>query len=331
MRAAESAVLRSVIAAVTIGMTLLSGCAPPSTVVASTAPGAPAALRHATAALAAPLSFDAAPGDGAGPDPAHLLPGLYALDRLAVDVNGTTVTIRAQRPCTAVLDELLAGQWTGRVIPAMESPLSATMVVLSYGDHLAIAYLKDGESSCIGSVTAASQVDITTEGALDATGAALELPLYCHVGPNLNGDDLKDLSLSYFGLFAAAGDPFVIMASGPANVGTHQITVDEDGGEGITVLPLKKGVAPIDAAVTFLSTFFAGQGDPEDAFAQFTGMFAGGGTVDVTSADPLVATLTTGTLAAYDEDADEDDGVMQQINGAAGQSLTLTAPLHCDL
>lgn len=361
MSAPRSAKVWSVAAAVTAGMTLLAGCASPES-AAPPSPSAPQALRAAAAALLSPPSFDsAAPSadDAPGTDPESLLPGLYALDRLAADVNGATVTIRAQRPCSEVLDELQAGQWAARVIPATDSPLSSTMVVLSYGEHLAIAYLKDGESSCVGSVTAGSDVDITGGGALAATGAAVELPLYCHVGPDLNGQDLKDLRLSYFGLFATAGDPFVIMVSAPAQVGTQQLTMDEEGGQGITVLPLKKDVAPIDAAVTFLSTFFAGQGSPDDAFAQFTGMFYGGGTLKVTSTDPLEATLTTDALAAYDESADDDDdsdegddgsaydsdgnpiessddsdqdddsGVMQEIGGAAGQSLTLTTPLHC--
>lgn len=315
-------------------LALLAGCASPGADAAGE-PSAPQALRHTAAALIA-APFSDAPvvrGDDApSADPADLLPGLYALDRLAIDVSGTTVTIRAQRPCADVLDELQAGQWSARVIPATDSPLSATMAVLSYGKHLAMVYLKDSESACVGTVTAASDVEVKGGGALTATGAGLELPLYCHVGPNLDGDDLKDLVLSYFGLFATASGAFVVMASGPAGVGSHTLTVDEEGSQGITILPLKPGAVPIDAAVIFLGTFFAGQGDPETAFAQFTGMFAGGGSLAVTTTSPLQATLTTDTLAAYDENEDDegsDDGVMQQIGGAAGQSLTLTAPLHC--
>lgn len=336
---------------------LLTGCAAPGNHAAAPARSAPQALRAAAAALlaapawAGPESGEAAPSA----DPAGLIPGLYALDRLAIDVSGTTVTIRSQRPCTDVLDELQAGQWTARVIPAADSPLAMTMMLLSYGEHLAMVYLKDSESACVGTVTAASEVEMKGGGALTATGAGLELPLYCHVGPDLNGDDLKKLALSYFGLFATASGAFVVMMSGPAGVGSHTLTVDEEGSEGVTILPLKPGVAPIDAAVTFLGTFFGAQGDPETAFAQFTGMFAGGGTLDVTAADPLTATLTTDALAAYDEDADDDsdedddsgyddegnpiegqdadddsdDGVVQELGAAAGQTLTLTAPLHC--
>lgn len=369
---------------------LVAGCAAAALLAGCAAPGgddaagpadalsAPQALRAAaTALLAVPAprasaSLESAPegpvlegpvvsgpvvngADAPGATPADLLPGLYALDRLAIDVNGTTVTIRAQRPCAEVLDELRAGQWTARVIPAADSPLAMTMALLSYGEHLAMVYLKDSAAACVGTVTAASQVDVTGGGAVTAAGAGVELPLYCHVGPNLDGDDLKDLVLSYFGLFTTASGAFVAMASGPATTGSHTLTVDEEGSQGVTILPLKPGTVPIDAAVTFLSTFFAGQGDPETAFSQFTGMFAGGGTLDVTSSSPLEATLTTDTLAAYDDDADDDDdesddsgydsdgnpidgsegddeaggGVMQEIGGAAGQTLTLTAPLHC--
>jgi hypothetical protein len=220
---------------------------------------------------------------------------------------------------------------------------------------MAMAYLKGSDASCVGSVTAGSPVDITARGALTATGTGMELPLYCHVGPNLDGDDMKDLLLTYFGLFTTASGSFVVMGAAPANTGSHRLAMDEEGSEGITVMPLKPNVSPVDAAVTFLGTFFAGQGDPESTFAQFTGMFTGGGTIDVTSSDPLEATLVTDTLAAYDEDADDvdydesdasgydtdgnpiesadddedDDGVVGQLGAAAGQSLTLTVPLHC--
>lgn len=355
------AILRRLLAG-GVAAAVLAGCGAAASNPAGPphAASAPQALRAAAAALLAPPSFGApvvrGKTDAPSAAPADLLPGLYALDRLAIDVNGTTVVMRAQRPCSDVLDELQAGQWTARVIPAADSPLSATMAVLSYGEHLAMAYLKATDTTCVGSITAGSPVDITGGGALTATGAGVELPLYCHVGPDLNGDDLKDLLLSYFGLFTTASGSFVVMGSGPANPGSHQLAIDEEGSQGITILPLKPGVAPIDAAVTFLGAFFAAQGDAEDAFAQFSGMFAGGGTLDVTSSSPLEATLTTGTLAAYDEsaedddyddesdasgydadgnpidstdDEDDDDGVMQEIGAAAGQSLTLTTTLHC--
>lgn len=350
---------RLIAACAAAAMTLLAGCAVPAgDTPSSHTPSAPQALRAAATALLAPPSFDeAATGntEASGAAPADLLPGLYALDRLAVDVNGNTVVFRAQRPCSEVLDELQAGQWTARIIPAMDNPLSATMAVLSYGDRMAMAYLKGSDASCVGSVTAGSPVDVTAGGALTATGAGMELPLYCHVGPNPGGNDPKDLLLTYFGLFTTASESFVVMGAAPANVGSHQLAMDEEGSQGITVMPLKPDVLPIDAAVTFLGTFFAGQGDPESTFAQFTGMFAGGGTIDVTSSSPLEATLTTDTLAAYvddadddddsendssgydadgnpvesDEDGENDDGVVEKLGAAAGQSLTLTAPLHC--
>lgn len=339
------------LASIAAAMTLFSGCAAPG----SDAPpahtlSAPQALRAAATALLAPPSFGDAPSgntDAPGASPADLLPGLYALDRLAIDVTGTTVILRAQRPCSDVLDELQAGQWTARIIPAMDNPLSSTMAVLSYGDRMAMAYLKDSDASCVGTITAGSPVDITAGGALTAAGAGMELPLYCHVGPNLDGDDLEDLLLTYFGLFTTASGSFVVMGAAPANAGSHRLTVDEEGSQGITVMPLKPDVSPVDAAVTFLGTFFAGQGDPENAFTQFTGMFAGSGTIDVTSSNPLEATLTTDPLAAYDDEEDdtdyggydhtddgdeedeEDDGVLDELGAAAGQTLTLTAPLHC--
>jgi hypothetical protein len=322
--------VRRLIAGSVAAMTLFSGCAVPGS---DAPPGhthsAPQALRAAATALLAPSFDPTASGrsDAPAAAPADLLPGLYALDRLAIDVNGSTVVIRAQRPCSAVLDELQAGQWSARIIPAMDNPLSTTMAVLSYGDRMAMAYLKDSDASCVGSVTAGSPVDITVGGALTATGAGIELPLYCHVGPNLDGDDVKDLLLTYFGLFTTASGSFVVMGAAPANAGSHRLAMDEEGSQGITVLPLKPNVSPIDAAVTFLGTFFAGQGDPETVFAQFTGMFAGGGTIDVTSSNPLEATLTTDSLTAYDDE--EDDGVSEETGAAAGQTLTLTTPLHC--
>jgi hypothetical protein len=238
------------------------------------------------------------------------------------------------------MDELQAGQWAMRVIPSDENPLSVTMAVLSYGERLAMVYLKDSESSCVGSITVTNQVDLTSGGALSTAGHGVELPLYCHVGPDPEGDNPDDVRLSYFGLFSTTSGSFVMMLSGPATVGRHQLTMDEEGSEGVTVLPLRPEVAPMDAALTFLGAFFAGQGDANSAFTQFSGMFVGEGTLTVSSIDPLDATLTTGTLTAYDDSADDTDygdydhtdygeADAEETPAAAGQTLTLTAPLHC--
>lgn len=339
----------SLLALLAAGMTLLAGCAQSvgvtgaDTVARAAAParGAPAAPQaRAAGAAAADIATAEAITGAEG-----LAPGFYGLDRLTISTSGNTVTIRSQRPCEQVLDELQAGQWAMRAIPADQNPLGTTMALFSYGSRLAMAYLKGGESSCTGSITVANQVDLTAGGSLTAAAHGIELPLYCHVGPDPNGNDLKDLRLTYFGLFTTASGSFVMMLGGPATVGRHELSMSDDDSEGITLLPMKPDVAPIDAALTFLGTFFAGQGAADDAFAQFTGMFYGDGTLTVASTGPLQATLTTGTLSAYDDSADNTDygdydhtddggqdtpdGTEKIIGAAAGQTLSVTAPLHC--
>lgn len=350
MSALSSRRARPVLAVVTVGMTLLAGCARPAPVETAVAP---AALMHSAArdagALAASIAERASAPDkaGAAAPPAAsdsnmeaLAPGLYGLERLADESSGSTVTIRSQRPCSDVLDELRAGQWTMTFLPASQTALGMTIAVMSYGDRLAVVYLKDQDASCFGSLTVAEPADIEAGGALTASASGIELPVYCHVGPNVDGQDLNDLAVGYFGMFVTDKGAFMVNLSGPANKGTSRLTMGEEGDQGIMVLPVKPGMDPADAALKFVGSFYSGTGDVDSAFSQFTGMFSGEGTLTVTSTDPWRATLTTDALAAYDEDADDDDYSDDEESdesaagagpGTAGATLTLTTTVHCDL
>lgn len=293
---------------------------------------APAGVSAAETGLATEL--------GANPaSPETLAPGLYALDRLAIATSGTTATIRAPYSCTRVLDELQAGQWTMLDIPADQNALGVTMALLSYGDRLGTLYLGGTDTACAGSLTMAQQADVTTSGALVTAKSATELPLYCHAGPDPNGQDLSDLQLAYFGLFITPAGSFVLNFSGPAKKGTNRLDVGDEGDQGVMVLPIKADVAPIDAALNFVGKFFSGTDSVDDAFADFAGAFSGAGTLTVTSTDPLTATLSTDGLPAHDgsdeeEYDDEDDAegtdAGSDLTQYAGQTLTLTASLHCD-
>jgi hypothetical protein len=333
-------------------MTLLVGCAGPGGLAtrgdspaardANHARSTPPALRFITGALAAAHADvpapDAADAPAAGQDAAtnvdDLFTGMYALDRLASETVGTTVSIRARRTCADVFDELRAGQWTIRSVPAEQNALGVSIGLTSYGDRLATIYLKDGDESCNGSLTMAGTASITADGALTASGSALELPLYCHVGPNPNGDDITDKQLTYFGLYVSEAGSFVMAVSGPAAVGAHVLALDTEGSEGVSVMPIRPGIPAIDGGLNFVTGFFGGQGDnaAADAVAQTTGMFYGGGTLTVTATDPLTATLSTDTLAA--DDSGEDSGAGEDASSSpadgAGRTMTLTASLHCD-
>ncbi len=339
MRAHPTCRRVSLLASIAVGMTLLVGCAQSVGVSAADAAahdaapalGAPEAPRTAaTSAVAATVaSADAITGAEG------LAPGLYGLDRLTSSTSGNTVTIRAHRPCEQVMDELQAGQWTLQSVPAEQNALGVTIGLMSYGDRLATLYLKDGDGSCTGSLTVSSPADLTVGGALTASPAGSELSLYCHVGPSPGGDDLTDLQLAYFGLFRTSSGSFVVNLSGPAKVGTNTLGGDDDGDgdQGIMVLPIKPDVAPVDAALNFIGKFFGTGDDINAAFADFAGVFNGTGTLTVTSTDPLTATLTTDTLTAYDG-SDEDPGetgddVSNDLAQYGGQTLSLTAPLHC--
>lgn len=330
MSAPQLGRVTAAITALATGMTLLVGCATPGNFDSgsSAVPAArPAAIGDA------PLPAATAPDSPDGL--ATLAPGMYALDRLASSKTGTTVTIRAERPCADVLNEIQAGQWTMQAVPAAQVTGNTITAVLSYGDRLALVNLAEQGAFCFGSLTVASPVDIKTSGALAASNSGIELPFVCRVGPDPGGDDPTDIRMAYAGLVVTRGGSFLVNVSAPAALGAHKLAADEDGSPAVFVFTMKPGIAPVDAALGAFELFGSGTGDSNGLSDQFTDMFGGGGTLTVTGTDPLVAILQTDTLVPqdYSDDSDEDASDSSDVSAqhsAGGKTLTLTTPLHCD-
>jgi hypothetical protein len=258
-------------------------------------------------ALLSPLagaSADSAPAPRAAAD---LLPGMYGLEQLGASVQGTSqVRFYQRRPCAQVMDTLQAGQWRINLFAEPQKGLDWYAGTMSYGDRIAMLFLVGSGASCAGTVTAEIEQPVTGTGDLEVSGSARAVSFFCQVGPDPNGKDMKDLRLSYVGLYRAASSAFLLMASGPATKGTHKIVPDESGDGGVTVIPIEKGADPISVMTTFLGGMYGGQaeddsgdesgGSADDMPEGVVGMYNGPGTLEVESSTPLAATVSGSDL-----------------------------------
>lgn len=245
---------------------------------------------------------------------ADMVPDAYGLDQLDGTVKGSQVSFFQRRTCAAVLSTLQAGQWTISLFAKPQKGSQLYAGTMTYGDRAAILMMTGSGTSCAGTVTVDAAQPVTASGDLTASGTAKALAFYCHVGPDLNGTSMKNLVLTYIGMYRSPSGAFIVMVSGPATAGTHKLVLDDDNGQGITVLPVKPGVDALKAMTGFFGGMYSGDGYGED-IRGLVGMYAGGGTLAVTSAQPLVATLTGTNLADQDHKS---------------RHLSLTAGMSCD-
>ncbi len=248
------------------------------------------------------------------PTVADLVPDAYGLEALSTTPSGTQVSFFDRRPCPAVLDTLRAGQWSIAVVGKPTRGSKQYTATMTYGARAAMLTLNGSGSSCSGNVQVESEQPATMSGAAAAGGTARALPVYCHVGPDLNGSDPNDLQVSYVGLYRTPAGSFLLMASGAATKGTHKLVADDEETQGLTVLPVKPGRPPLAAAARFMAGWSSGDG-LESSIKEFVGMFAGNGTLTVTSVKPWAATVTAPALTDQ--------------AGHAGR-LSITAGVACD-
>jgi hypothetical protein len=244
---------------------------------------------------------------------ADMVPDAYGLEQLDGTVKGSQVSFFQRRPCSQVLDTLRAGQWTINLFGKPTAGAQQYTATMTYGDRAAMLMMSGAGSSCSGSVQVETEQPATMSGAARAAGTARALPVYCHVGPDPSGTSMTDLIATYIGLYRGASGSFLLMVSGPAAKGTHKLVADEDS-EGVMVLPVKPGSEPLAAAAGFMTGWYSGAGFGE-SIKGMVGMFAGSGTLTVTTSSPFAATLTGPKLT-------------DQM-GHAG-SVSLTAGLGCD-
>jgi hypothetical protein len=245
---------------------------------------------------------------------ADAVPDAYGLDQLGGTVKGSQVSFFQRRPCAQVLSTLQAGQWTITLFAKPQKGLQLYVGTMTYGDRAAMLMMTSSGTSCAGTVTVDAEQPITSSGDLTASGAAKALTFYCHVGPDLSATSEKDLDLTYIGMYRSTSGAFIVMVSGPATVGTHKLVLDDDNGQGITVLPVKPGVDALKAMTGFFGGMYSGDGYGEDT-SGLIGMYGGGGTLAVTSAHPFVATVTGTNLADQEHKS---------------KHLSFTAGMGCD-
>jgi hypothetical protein len=245
---------------------------------------------------------------------ADTVPDAYGLDQLDAAVKGSQVSFFQRRTCAAVLSTLQAGQWTISLFAKPQKGSQLYVGTMTYGERAAMLMMTGSGTSCSGTVTVDAEQPITSSGDLTASGTAKALTFYCHVGPDLNGTSMTDVVLTYIGMYRSASGAFIVMVNGPATVGTHKLVMDEDSGQGITVLPVKPGLDALKAMTGFFGGMYSGDGYGEDT-SGLVGMYGGGGTLAVTSAQPFAATVTGTNLTDQDHKS---------------KHLSFTAGMGCD-
>lgn len=245
---------------------------------------------------------------------ADMVPDAYGLDQLDGTVKGSQVSFFQRRTCAAVLSTLQAGQWTISLFAKPQKGSQLYAGTMTYGDRAAILMMTGSGTSCAGTVTVDAAQPVTASGGLTASGTAKALAFYCHVGPDLTAKSMKDVVVTYIAMYRSASGSFIVMANGPATLGTHKLVADDEDTQGITVLPVKPGVDALKAMTGFFGGMYSGDGYGEDV-SGLTGMYGGGGTLAVTSVKPFVATVTGTNLTDQDHKS---------------RHLSFTAGLSCD-
>lgn len=125
--------------------------------------------------------------------------------------------------------------------------------------------------------------------------------------------------LTYIGMYRTASNAFLVLVQAPATAGTHQLVVDEEGSQGITVMPLQDASKALDSMVGFFGGMYSGAGfgggEGDGPLRYVTDSFSGGGSIDVSSSDPFTATFSGPSLV----------GEMHK-----SQHLAITAAMSCD-
>jgi hypothetical protein len=292
------------------GVLLLAGC---NTTVSGH--GRPqASNRPAAAASPAAQPYGTASGTG----PVDALAGEYGLRLLNADRSDLQVPISVPGTCGTALDDLEAGEWRVDVVATATKDAPVTTALLQYDGHLAVAFLQQATGRCVGWLATEASVPITAHGALTATATAQSVAVLCisQVGPQ--GQTDADSIAVEAAVYRAAGRVFVLVASGPAAPGKHVVSgSDGEDGPTIELIVLKPGVpaaVPLRALLKQTTT----SGDIGDVLAglqsEAVGLFAGSGTLTVTSSKPFVATLAAPALRSE----------------RGGPALGITAGLHCD-
>jgi hypothetical protein len=235
------------------------------------------------------------------------LPGLYGLAALGATLHGSTVRVAAPTTCAAVLDMLRAGQWQLDVYlqpRAGKSQIYAA--VLRRGNRAAVLRLTETSTQCSGEITHDQPAALTVSGALSGSGTARVVPLACMVvADDLSDTSAKNQQVLFIGAYQTSSATFVVEAGGPAATGQHAVDLSADSG-GMIVTELPAGRAGLLAAARAFAVLL----DPTQANgASSDNPFPGvdvrhlygvgggaGGTLDVTSVHPLVATVSASKL-----------------------------------